>query len=281
MKNIKVYKASGDSLISQLESFYKTFKEIDNLEKVSFDLTELDWINPLLISTISAYIYHSKSEILVPNDSKIYPYLNKISFPDGVSSVAKIVHFNKSYTPVSKLDSNVDSLERNKIFDCFLDLIYKIIGEVAGAKTAMFYPLTELTNNIFEHSKSKIGFLFGQSFDHKKCLDICIVDKGRGIKRSYKEEKGLNYSDEEALTESLKGHSTKNAERGFGIYTSGKLICHGLGGEYMIISGNAVYIQTKEKEILTTLKGFNWEGVIVMYKIPFPKGKIDITPYIE
>src|SRR3989339_1075388 len=115
MKNIKVYKNSGDSLISQLESFYKTFKEINDLEKVSFDLTELNWINPLLINTISTYTYHSKSEILVPNDSKIYPYLNKISFPDGVNSVAKIAHFNKSYTPVSKLDSNVDSLARNKI----------------------------------------------------------------------------------------------------------------------------------------------------------------------
>lgn len=84
--------------------------------------------------------------------------------------------------------------------------------------------LAELVTNIFEHSKKDTGFIFGQFYPNKNYLDICIVDFGRGFATAYKEEKGLNLSDSDAISEAMRGNSVKpEKERGYGIWTSKKL----------------------------------------------------------
>lgn len=58
-------------------------------------------------------------------------------------------------------------------------------------------------------------------------------------------------------------------------------MCEALGGEFTLISGSAALLASKDKERLVSLPNFNWQGVIIAYKIPRPKTSIDISPYLE
>ena len=139
-----------------------------------------------------------------------------------------------------------------------------------------------MVTNIFEHSEKDEGFIFGQWYPGKNYLDICIVDCGRGLARSYQDEQGLTLSDEEAITYVMKGRSTKsNKERGYGVRTSKQVVCLGLKGEFVLLTGAAALVTTENKEKLAALPGFYWQGTIIAYRIPKPTRSVDISPYLE
>jgi hypothetical protein len=144
------------------------------------------------------------------------------------------------------------------------------------------YPITELVTNIFDHSQQDKGFIFGQFYPKKNYLDICIVDCGRGLAKTYEEAKGVKFTDSEAIVEVLKGHSTKpSIERGYGVRTSKQVVCDCLGGEFILFSGSAALVADKNGRKIVSLPDFYWQGVVAAYRIPKPTGSIDITPYLE
>jgi hypothetical protein len=161
-------------------------------------------------------------------------------------------------------------------------MVYSVLGSVAGAQNAVHYPITELVTNIFDHSKQDKGFIFGQFYPKKNYLDICIVDCGRGLAKTYEEEKGLKLSDADSIVEVLKGHSTKpSVERGYGVRTSKKVVCECLGGEFVLLSGSSALVASGKDQKIVDLPGFYWQGVVVAYRIPKPLGPVDISPYLE
>ena len=240
---------------------------------------------PLLLLPLSAYICNTKS--LYDNDNlsaDIKTYLDAIKFPTGISKISifeKEARMGKNYTPISILKRSADT-ERERLESLFQEMIYKILGATEGTRSAIYQPISELVTNIFEHSKSDEGFVFSQFYPNKNYLDICIIDCGRGLPGSYKEEKGLSLSDGEALIEVMNGHSTKaNKERGFGVRTSKDVVCRGLGGEFIMLSGSAVVISNEKEEKMVNLPDFSWHGVVIAYRIPKPTGPIDIYQYLE
>jgi hypothetical protein len=285
MKKIDVPKPRKESLFGQLESLYKTFQQIgEGGEKVTFDLSLLSFAYPTLLLPISAYINLEGGEYDLGTKSKIESYLKFVSFPVGVRNVGefeKSIQSYKTYIPISILtkdgESNLEHLE-----SMFMDLITKVLKTSTGAQTAVRYPVGELVTNIFEHSKTGKGFLFGQYYPTKGFLDICILDRGRGLRQSYKEECDMDLSDTEAIRKALSGVSTKaGTERGYGLRTSKRMVCEGLGGEFALISGSAMMVSQKSENSLINLKNFNWKGVLIAYRIPKPQGEIDYTPYLE
>ncbi len=101
MKNIVIPRPNNDSLVAQLGSLYNTFKGVVFGEKLEFDLSLLDWVCPLLILPISAYINDTQSEFRIDNCS-IKSYLSRINFPNGVSSVSSFQRL-KTFIPISVL----------------------------------------------------------------------------------------------------------------------------------------------------------------------------------
>ena len=284
MKSIIISKPSNDSLVAQLGSFYNTLKGITFGEKLEFDLSLLDWVCPLLILPISAYIEETKSEFKVDR-CRIKSYLEKISFPKGVNSISSFqrqIQKHKNYIPISILNEK-EKVDRERLESLFSEKIYNILGNVSGAQNAVCYPIAELVTNIFEHSKKDSGFIFGQFYPTKNYLDICIVDCGRGFAKTYKEEKGLILTDEEAISEAMKGNSVKkDKERGYGIRTSKNVVCNALkGGGFILLSGSCALVSVRQKEKLVSLPNFYWQGTIITYRIPKPTASIDISPYIE
>lgn len=284
MKSITILQPNNESLVAQLGSLYNAFKGISFGEKLEFDLSYLNWVFPLLILPISAYINETQSEVKI-DICTIKSYLEKISFPKGVNSISSFqrkIQKYKTYIPISVLNKK-EMVDRERLESLFSEKIYETLGNVSGAQNAVCYPIAELITNIFEHSKKESGFIFGQFYPNKNYLDICIVDCGRGFAKTYKEEKELKLSDAEAITEAMRGNSVKkDKERGYGIRTSKEVICKALkGGGFILISGSSALVSTGQGEKLVALPDFYWQGTIIAYRIPKPTGSIDISPYIE
>jgi len=162
------------------------------------------------------------------------------------------------------------------------NLLIEKLGNIPGINNAIHYPIAELVTNIFEHSKSDLGFLFAYYDQDNEYLDLCIVDCGCGLAKTYQEEQDLKLSDTDAILEVLKGHSTKsNIERGYGVRTSKRVVCEGLGGSFVMISGNTALHAEKGHERLIELPDFYWQGVIVAYRVQKPIGPVEIAQYLE
>ncbi|MDP2586668.1 MAG: hypothetical protein Q8P32_02755 [Candidatus Komeilibacteria bacterium] len=284
MKNITIEKPTNDSLPAQLLSLYNAFKNVKDGEDLEFDLNKLVWVSPLLVLPISAYISSTNSRCNLDNCS-VKDYLNIINFPKGIESVSALelaIQINKNYIPVGKLRKDL-GIDRQRLESMFSKMIFKVVDTSAeGARSAIYYPIEELVGNIFEHSKKEEGFIFGQYYPKKEYLDICIVDRGRGLKGSYKEEQKIDLTDEEAINRVMSGHSVKSdVERGYGVRTSKRVVCEGLGGSFILLSGSMALISSQNKDKIVELPGFYWQGVIVAYRIPKPIKSIDISKYVE
>jgi len=285
MDKIVILKPKNDSLLAQLGSLYYAFANTENKNNLEFDLSLLDWVCPLLILPLSAYINDAGNKYKANPSDKIRAYLEIISFPRGIDSISSFqrkIQEHKTYIPISVLRKEKGT-QREKLEALFAEKIYKILGNIAGVQNAVCYPIAELVTNIFEHSKKDTGFIFGQFYPAKDYLDICIADCGRGFSGAYKEEKGLELSDSAAISEVMKGNSVKpEKERGYGIRTSKRIICEALdGGGFIMISGSAALVSENKRENLVALPNFHWQGVIVAYRIPRPRGPIDISRFIE
>lgn len=284
MEKIIIAKPKGSSLLAQLVSLYQSFKGWKFSEPRNFDVSNIDWFSPLLILPLVAHINCHNSEFTKDENMVIHSYLDTIRFPNGVDSVSifeQQIQSYKNYIPISVLKKEKGA-ERERLESLFSMMVYKVLGSVPGAQNAVHYPITELVTNIFDHSQQNKGFIFGQFYPKKNYLDICIVDCGRGLSKTYEEAKGIKLSDSESIVEVLKGHSTKQSlERGYGVRTSKQVVCDCLGGEFILLSGSAALVADKNDNKVVDLPDFNWQGVVAAYRIPKPTGSIDITPYLE
>lgn len=283
MNEITVSDFKNDALREHLLALYNCFKGVDAHEKVKFNLNALTWASPLVLLPICAYAHNTESEVDY-GGSSIKAYLDSVGFPRGVNTISAFqqqVHMFKSYVPISILRKK-DREERERLETIFLGMICKALGNITGAESAVYYPVSELVTNIFDHSKKDEGFAFGQYYSSKSFLDMCIVDCGRGLKSAYQEELGLSLSDEESISKALEGFSTKkDKDRGYGIRSSIKVVCEGLGGGFIFISGSAAFISIGTRNAMVTLPNFHWQGVIIAYRMPKPTHPIDIMPFVE
>ncbi|MCX8174244.1 MAG: hypothetical protein N3F63_06550 [Thermoplasmata archaeon] len=180
----------------------------------------------------------------------------------------------KSYFPIAVLETyqNLEDFEKKQ--KLFLDLICEKVPE--GYKNPVKYSFSELTTNVVEHSKSEKEYLFAQYYPKKKFMDICILDTGRGIAQTYKEENKWELSDKDAITKAVEGYSTtKNleGERGCGLRHSIKIVCEGLEGEFILVSGSAILYSEKAEKKLFSVSNFYWQGVVVLFRIPTREAK--------
>lgn len=283
MKKIIVKNPKNDDLISQLVVFYESFKGLSKKEQVDFDLSDINFFHPFLILTIASYINYTKSVYDFNENNSINSYLKTINFPQGISSLTDLqqaIQITKNYVPISILKKD-NRVERSRLETCFQDMIYKIIGEVPKTKDAVVYPIMELVGNIFHHSEEKQGYIFGQFYSNKNFLDICIVDNGRGLTKTYNDELGLKLNDTESIAKVLSGLSTKKErERGYGVRTSKDIVCKAMNGTFIILSGSSAFISKADKERFIELPNFYWQGVVIAYRILKPIGPVNIYPYV-
>ena len=149
--------------------------------------------------------------------------------------------------------------------------------------TPLTYLLDELICNIQQHSQAKCGYGFLKYNPDSNVIEIVVADMGICIYGSYvvaqKYLDKFGNSDAEALNLAQNGYSVKNLpdaeNRGYGLSSSISMVVDGLQGEFAVLSGNALLIQsTKQKKILVLPKEIDYKGTMVMVRIPnkLPEG---------
>jgi anti-sigma regulatory factor (Ser/Thr protein kinase) len=279
------------SLLNEVVRFMISLKANPDATKIDIDLSKIRFVNPLFILSVS-----SLSELLIKKGVNLKikstsnpdcaSYLEKIFFPNGIKpdilpdwENALSQYRGKSYLPIINFSSDKNtepSTIREKLISKINSLIKENLKLDESYVTAVSYLISEITDNIIEHSGEKRGWLMVQYYPYPEYLDICIIDTGKTILGSYKDHgfEGMD-TDSLALESALKGISTKDQERGTGLRSSNAISSMGLGGDFALFSGNAIFFRNK----ILTLQ-VSWPGTFVAMRIKKGIENFSIYSYV-
>ena len=156
---------------------------------------------------------------------------------------------------------------------------------------SLSYLISELLDNINEHSQSPNGFVFSQYLEKEGMISLCIADTGITIAGSFEKaglyQKEIDGKETEALKLANEGYSTKNRpeaeNRGYGISTSKAMLVTGMKGAFFMLSGGAFHRYEDGANDYIGLKDiFRWNGTVILMRIPvvLPDG-FNYIDYLE
>jgi len=255
-------------------------KESD-FKEVIFDLTNCKFIEThdvVVLSCICNFYKESgiKISFSINHGGSVFKYLANIGFFN---------YFNyplMGYEPIDSLTTNklshVIEEYANSYPDIFVRYFERNLFEGKNL-SSLGSTLSELLNNICDHSKTKNAFTLGQYFPKKEYIKLCICDLGAGIPKTI-----LNYMNaiNSPLENELKafelalqlGFSTKSTprNRGLGLATV-KSIIQNLQGYVYIFSNSVVYLANfessdeKKHHIYLKQKSSDFPGTFILIKI--------------
>lgn len=256
-----------------------------NEYEIELDFSPLRFIHCPYIIGIFAFMRQWESEgrrvTVTGIGDDISGYLNTVCFPNGyiLYECDDLDYFRtKTYIPIVTF-STIGSSR-----DTCISTILNVLNNYTNLskhhfKGAIDYFISELTNNVADHSEEKFGIVFLQTFPSKGYMDIVIADNGIGVFRSYsKTDKFSPENEVEALEMAVNGYSTKDIpeSRGFGITGSRNLLVNGIGGSFWLWSGSNIFVHTTKVQDVVKLKATsNFSGCFVVLRIPLQTKGID------
>lgn len=277
----------------------KVIAETECADAVIWDFSDVRFLHPFFLAPLTIYKNTSDKDIKCINISlRLQSYLNSICFDrmlhfenDSRAEVEDVMakYLDKNFMPFcsfSMTDTNKDA------FGSILQqMLMKQANIQKGGSSFLSYLISELIDNIYEHSHSKYGYTFSQYLERERCIYLCIADAGITIFNSFKNagkyQEEIDGSEKEALRLANEGYSTKNRpeaeNRGYGISTSKKMLVEGMNGAFFIFSGGAFHRYENGTNVYIGVKEvFNWKGTIILLRIPveIPKG-FNYTDYLE
>ncbi len=284
-----------DRLMNGLIPLVNIMSKIEASEDtdVVIDFSRTKFISPVFV--VSLLVYAAKSDknirFVNMNDYMKAMHIDKGILPDEIrrSELLAIMegYARKTYIPVINFPAKENNDDKEEILSVAENLIIRQLNIQSNVASGLKYMISETIDNITEHSKSDRGFICAQAYKTKGYLDICIADKGVTLLGSYQKLEDNEIGDDlEAIKAANRGISSKNLpeteNRGYGIYTSKKMLIDGLGGQYMMMSGGAGYMKSKTVDGFFTLpNGMRWNGTIVALRIPYHMPRFNYINYIE
>ncbi|MBS3058098.1 MAG: ATP-binding protein [Candidatus Diapherotrites archaeon] len=261
---------------NQLNNFL-TFCNLRNsaIESKSLDLQLSSWFYPTTLLPLGAFIKEKREQIkyIPPANQNVANYLSL------VTGDLKAENEGKTYIPIINLPPKSLESESGKL----LGQIFKFYnnGKEYGGENAFKYLISELVDNIYQHSEFKNAFLMAQRYEKKGFMEICFFDDGITISGSFSKH-GMVFEDSDAILEAINGLSTKGKERGFGLGSNLKVFTQGLPGEMLIVSGKgAAFFKANEPTKLYILQDkYKLEGTLISVRIPYPVKEVDIYEFI-
>lgn len=243
-----------------------------------FNLKNLRFVHPLFILALAAYKEilqrdGTDIEIVSPIESGCNDYIDKIHFPCGIrpdhlSSWATVLqsYEMKNYLPIINFPAATTGPYvdlTNNLLSLLNRLIQSNLSLDNDFQNAVQYLISEITDNVIQHSGNDRGWFMFQYYPTTLYLDICIIDTGKTILGSY-HDSGLYSIDSDviAVEKALTGISTKSKERGTGLRTSRAISMDGLAGDFLLWSGSAMYYNNTITQLPV-----KWHGTIVAMRI--------------
>ncbi|MDO9553116.1 ATP-binding protein [Rhodonellum sp.] len=257
-----------------------------------FDFSHFNFCPPMLSLFVSKLV-KDNSFIFSPNPLKS-SYHETICLLEGLDPDTTKdwkIHLEgyqqKTFLPLIRFGTKKDSESaqiRNNLISQVGQMIKSITGINANFFSGVSYLLSELSDNIVDHSLHSHGWISFQYYPSDRFIDICLGDSGYGVLASYQRYSGPKdysyiHSDKIAIGEMIKGESTKKEdERGFGFHTSREMLIDGMGGNFSFISGEALLLNYKLLNF-----GTKFPGTLAHLRIPLRslKSGFSIYDYVE
>lgn len=263
----------------------KVIAETEAADAVLWDFADVTFLHPFFLAPLAIYKNTSGKDIKCVNMSlRIQAYLNSICFDrmlyfnqeirEDIEAVMQ-KYTDKTYLPLCSFAMN----NANK--DTFGSIMKAILMKQTNigrkGNSSLSYLISELLDNIYEHSQSPYGYLFSQYSEKEGVINLCIADTGISIAGSFEKaglyQEEIDGNEAEALKLANEGYSTKNRpeaeNRGYGISTSKAMLVNGMKGAFFMLSGGAFHRYENGINYYINLKNiFRWNGTIILMRIP-------------
>ena len=267
-------------------------KSVD--QEVTIDFSDTRFISPVFALSLIVYLTRCGKQIAFTNVSD---YLGRIGLgiggikPDTMRQTEFLAELekytSKTYIPIIDFAAGRNSDAKEVVSSIVENMIIQQLNIQSNVANGLKYMIDETLDNITEHSESDRGYIFAQAYPTKGFLDVCIADRGVSLLGSYEKLPDNEIlSDMEAIKAANRGLSSKNLpdaeNRGFGIRTSKQMLIHGLGGQYLMISGSSLYLKSCNLDTFYSMPhGLRWNGTIVALRIPYHSSSFNYINYIE
>ncbi len=234
------------------------------------DLSSGTWFYPTTLLPLGSFLRKERSmKYIAPKDPKVSSYINLV--------MKGKIQRNKTYIPCVALPKKRE--EANTVLESIFEMHNN--GREYGGETVFKYLISELVDNIYEHSQFSQAFVIAQRYSQHGFVEICFFDDGITIPGSYKKQ-GKIFKDHEAIVAAVNGESTKSKERGFGLSTNLAILTKGLKGEIFIVSGSgAIYAKKGQQKLYKLQTPHILQGTLVSVRIPYPASKVDIYGFLN
>lgn len=287
----------NDRLLDGLVPVVRIMQQVEATEEedsIIVDFSRTQFISPLF--ALSLIVYLSKCRRKVAFEG-IHDYLEVIGLHSGgiipdqmrKSEFLAIMegYSRKTYIPIVNFPACSKNDEKEAISSVVENIIIRQLSIPPNVAQGLKYMVEETIDNITEHSESDRGFIYAQAYPNKGYLDMCLADRGVTLLGSYQKLSDNEIeTDLEAIKAANRGISSKNLpkaeNRGYGIYTSKRMLVDGLGGQYLMISGSNFYLKQPAFDRLYSMpEGIRWNGTIVALRIPYNVSHFNYINYIE
>ena len=284
---IKIILPTGDDPLDQIKEslkiIYDINKAFEKREKIELDLSEVKWALPCSIIPISGKLTEILSKgaevsYIPPKNIKVKEWLSNIGFPFGNTNDGN------TFVSIKHFANNPDN--RNQVNEESTSLLNKIGNKIPNNfGDSIKYILAELADNIDQHSNFTFASLMSQYYPNKEYLDIAVLDNGITIPLNFEKNNIPFDKDSEAIRKALFGEvTTKTNEkmRGWGLKSCKDISLKEIKGELHIVSRRGVItIKEEEEPQLYDLKDNSLNGTFLYFRLPTPKNKVNIYPYLE
>ena len=285
-----------DRLIDGLSPVVRIMDQMEKSvdQEVTIDFSDTRFISPVFALSFIVYLTRCGKQIAFTNVSD---YLERIGLgiggikPDTMRQTEFLAELekytSKTYIPIIDFAAGRNSDAKEVVSSIVENMIIQQLNIQSNVANGFKYMIDETLDNITEHSESDRGYIFAQAYPTKGFLDVCIADRGVSLLGSYEKLPDNEIlSDMEAIKAANRGLSSKNLpdaeNRGFGIRTSKQMLIHGLGGQYLMISGSSLYLKSCNLDTFYSMPhGLRWNGTIVALRIPYYSSSFNYINYIE
>ena len=242
------------------------------IDSGGLNLSDLDFIFPTTLLPLTDLVISEKPFLILPPKN-----------PDVAKHVEYMLGDNV-VTNGPRLPLRFLPEDRSKADDVIRDIAdSQNSGNVCCGESAFKYLLSELVDNIYEHSEFSSALVMAQRYDKMKFVEMCFFDNGLTIPGALAKA-GKKLSALQAVQAAVSGTSTKGLERGFGLGSSIKLATapRGLNGRFLLVSGTAALSVEPDKAEKFDLSGpLGLGGTLVSIRIPFSSKDVNIYDYVS
>jgi len=236
------------------------------------DLSNIDWFYPTNLLPLGIFIKTNRDiSVIPPSSSEV------LSFYNIITKGKRHVSSRSSYHPIAEIPLDAHQRER------MLEPLYAFESDYIGGRNAFAYLIGELVDNVYQHSSFSTAYIMAQKYPKKRFIEISIIDNGISIHGAFKKA-GFEFDDTTALSEAIKGRSTKrDRERGFGLISSINLLTKGLDGECLIVSRKGGFIaKGEDKQTFYNMGEYHaLNGTLICIRVSYITKTVNIYDYLE